>query len=111
MKILTPTKAVTIGEFDEFLDWLIDEGMGGKDAQALYKAVAWAYWAARLRADNVAQVRYAVYPMELPIADQTDEDEIDWLDQLRDEVRADRVFARLEHPPKYSVKREIHRGV
>lgn len=39
------------------------------------------------------------------------EDDIDWLDALKKDVRAERVFARLEHPPKYTVKREIHRGV
>ncbi|MHA2224230.1 MAG: hypothetical protein ACXAC8_03435 [Candidatus Hodarchaeales archaeon] len=39
------------------------------------------------------------------------EDDISWLDTLRQEVNAERVFARLEHPPKYTVKREIHRGV
>ena len=39
------------------------------------------------------------------------EDDVSWLTTLKDEVRADRVFARLEYPEKYTVKREIHRGV
>jgi hypothetical protein len=39
------------------------------------------------------------------------EEDVDWLDALREEVKADHVFGRLEHPPKYTVKREIHRGV
>jgi len=39
------------------------------------------------------------------------EDDLSWLDQLKQEVNAERVFARLDHPPKYTIKREIHRGV
>jgi hypothetical protein len=39
------------------------------------------------------------------------EDDLTWLDQLKQEVNAERVFARLDHPPKYTIKREIHRGV
>jgi hypothetical protein len=39
------------------------------------------------------------------------EDDVDWLNALKEEVRAERIFARLEHPLKYTVKREIHRGV
>ena len=39
------------------------------------------------------------------------EEDVSWLTALKDEVRADRVFARLEYPEKYTVKREIHRGV
>lgn len=38
------------------------------------------------------------------------EEDIDWLTTLKAEVKADRVFARLEYPEKYSIKREIHRG-
>ncbi len=39
------------------------------------------------------------------------EDDVAWLNTLKDEVNAECIFARLEHPPKYTVKREIHRGV
>lgn len=39
------------------------------------------------------------------------EEDVTWLDTLKEEVKAEHVFARLEHPPKYTVKREIHRGV
>ncbi|MFX0183774.1 MAG: hypothetical protein ACFE95_11890 [Candidatus Hodarchaeota archaeon] len=39
------------------------------------------------------------------------EEDIEWINTLKQEVNAERVFARLEHPPKYTVKREIHRGV
>ncbi len=39
------------------------------------------------------------------------EDDAAWLKRLQGETRAENVFTRLEHPPKYAVKREIHRGV
>ena len=71
-------KAVSLGDFDDFLDWLVNEGDESaiKHAQELYKAVAWTYWCANLRADNIAQIPYAVYPME---AEEDDEEaEIEW---------------------------------
>lgn len=42
------------------------------------------------------------------LADETD---LGWLDQLRDEINPQRIFARLDHPPKYVRKREIHRNL
>ncbi|MHA1214936.1 MAG: hypothetical protein ACTSPG_06545 [Candidatus Hodarchaeales archaeon] len=51
------------------------------------------------------------YKKALFIWGLANEDDIDWLDQLKNEVRAERIFARLEHPVKYTIKREIHRGV
>ncbi|MFX0172193.1 MAG: hypothetical protein ACFE9L_09750 [Candidatus Hodarchaeota archaeon] len=39
------------------------------------------------------------------------EEDVEWIEKLKQEVNAERVFTRLEHPPKYTVKREIHRGV
>ncbi|MHA1973829.1 MAG: hypothetical protein ACTSW1_12605 [Candidatus Hodarchaeales archaeon] len=51
------------------------------------------------------------YKKALFIWGLANEDDVDWLDQLKTEVRADRIFARLEHPVKYTIKREIHRGV
>ncbi|MFW9991463.1 MAG: hypothetical protein ACFFD4_05345 [Candidatus Odinarchaeota archaeon] len=36
---------------------------------------------------------------------------IDWLDQLKDEVKAEHVFVRLDTPPLYNIKREITRGL
>jgi hypothetical protein len=39
------------------------------------------------------------------------EEEIGWLETLKQEVKAERIFARLEYPEKYTIKREIHRGV
>jgi hypothetical protein len=39
------------------------------------------------------------------------EEDISWLEKLKQEVKAEHVFARLDSPIKYTVKREIHRGV
>lgn len=39
------------------------------------------------------------------------EEDIDWINRLKEEINAERVFGRLDHPPKYTEKREIHRGV
>ena len=64
-------KAVSLGDLDNFLDWLVSGG-DGTEPQDLYKAVAWTFWCANLRANNIAQVPYAVYPMEL---DEKEEDE------------------------------------
>jgi HK97 family phage portal protein len=56
-------KAVSLGDLDEFLDWLVSEENTDEQAQQLYKAVAWTFWCANLRADSVAQIPFAVYPM------------------------------------------------
>ena len=48
-------KALTLGDFDEFLDWAMDAGKGTKP-QELYAAVAWTYWCANLRANNISQI-------------------------------------------------------
>jgi HK97 family phage portal protein len=61
-------KAVSLTQYDQFLDWLVDGG-AGDEPQELYRAVAWAFWCANLRADSVAQVPYAIY------REYTDEDE------------------------------------
>lgn len=60
------TKAVTLSDVDNWLDWMITEGQkpGEEQAQSLYKAVAWTFWCVNLRADSVAQTPYLVYPME-----------------------------------------------
>ncbi|WP_455139919.1 hypothetical protein [Candidatus Hodarchaeum mangrovi] len=51
------------------------------------------------------------YKKALFIWGLSNEEDVEWIDNLKREVRAERIFARLEHPPKYTVKREIHRGV
>jgi len=76
------TKAVTLGQFDEFLDWLID-GSGGSDPQDLYKCVAWSFWAANLRANNIAKVPYAVYPIEMPEDEEDEDNQIEWPIDMR----------------------------
>ena len=57
------TKAVTLTQYDSFLDWLVSGG-DGSEPQDLYKGVAWAFWCANLRADSIAQVPYAIYDAE-----------------------------------------------
>jgi hypothetical protein len=36
---------------------------------------------------------------------------IDWLDQLKSDVNAEKVFVRLDTPPQYNIKREVTRGL
>lgn len=54
-------KAVSIGDVDEFLDWMSSEKGVHKLPQELYAAVAWSYWCAKLRANNVASVPHGIY--------------------------------------------------
>jgi HK97 family phage portal protein len=70
-------KAVSLGQFDSFLDWLITSG-DGKLPKDLYGTVAWNFWAVNLRADSIAQVPYAVYPVGLPEEDETEENAEDF---------------------------------
>ncbi len=51
------------------------------------------------------------YKKDLFLWGLQNEDDIEWIDRLVEEVRAEKVFARLDHPLKYTVKREIYRGV
>ena len=71
------TKAVSLGQLDNFLDWLVD-GKDSKLPKDLYAAVAWNFWAVNLRADSIAQVPYAVYPMELPEGDETEDNTVEF---------------------------------
>jgi HK97 family phage portal protein len=64
-------KAVTLRDFDNFLDWLVDEEGNDAGPQELYKAVSWVYWCVGQRAGAIAQVPYHVFPMEL---EEDDED-------------------------------------
>ncbi len=57
-------KAVSLSDFDNFLDWLVDNG-DGDNPQDLYSAVAWTFWCVRLRANNIARIPYWILPAEL----------------------------------------------
>lgn len=70
-------KAVTISDVDEFMDYLLGQG-DGVDPQDLYKAVAWTFWCVNLRANNIAQVPYDIYPMELEEDDEDSDNAIEW---------------------------------
>jgi HK97 family phage portal protein len=71
------TKAITLGDFDNFLDWLVSGG-DGSEPQDLYKAVAWTFWCVNLRANNISQVPYDVYPMELEEDDEDEDNAVEW---------------------------------
>ena len=71
------TKAVSLGDVDNFLDWLVTGG-DGSEPQDLYAAVAWTFWCVNLRANNISQVPYAVYPMDLEEADETEDNVVEW---------------------------------
>jgi phage portal protein BeeE len=63
------TKAVSLQDVDNFLDWLV--GGEGDKPQDLYQAVAYIFWCTRLRANNIARVPYWILPME----DEDDDEE------------------------------------
>ncbi|HUW14423.1 MAG TPA: phage portal protein, partial [Anaerolineae bacterium] len=71
------TKAVSLGQLDSFLDWLVD-GKDSKMPKDLYAEVAWNFWAVNLRADSIAQVPYAVYPMDMPEGDETEDNAVEF---------------------------------
>jgi hypothetical protein len=56
-------KAVTLSEFDSFLDWLVSEGQNGATADELYKAVSWMFWCINRRAYAIGQMPYGIYPL------------------------------------------------
>ena len=66
------TKAVTLAEQDEFLDWLVSGG-DGDTPDELYAAVVWVFWCINKRADNIARLPYKIYPIEI----EEDEDDKD----------------------------------
>jgi len=69
-------KAVSLGDYDEFLDYLVNRGGVGTDPQDLYASVAWTYWCVNLRADSIAQVPYAIYRADSD--EDTPENEVDF---------------------------------
>lgn len=72
-------KAVSLQQYDSFLDWLAKQDGNRNDAQTMYGAVAWAHWAANLRADNIASIPYKVYTIDSDEDAEEDEQEF-WLD-------------------------------
>ena len=75
-------KAVSLGDLDNFLDWLVDGG-DGADAQALYAAVAWTFWCVNLRANSVAGIPFGVYPAGMKRADFKEDNAVDFDIDLR----------------------------
>jgi HK97 family phage portal protein len=71
------SKAVSLGDLDEFMDWLVS-GDGGADAQELYAAVSWSFWCANLRASSLASVPFGIYPLELPKDEEDEGNQIEW---------------------------------
>ena len=63
--------------FDNWLDKLISSG-SDIDSQELYAAVAWTFWCVNLRSNNIAQVPYLVYPLEVEEKDETEENAVEW---------------------------------
>ena len=74
-------KAVSLGELDDFLDWLVSDGGGKAGPQELYKAVAYTFWCLRKRANNIGRIPYLIYPMEIE-EDEADKD-VEWPIDLR----------------------------
>ena len=75
------TKAVSLQDLDNFLDYLVD-GEEGTSPQELLKVVAWIFFCLRLRSDLVSGVPFLIFPMEV----EKDEagKEIEWgLDMRR----------------------------
>ena len=88
-------KALTIRQFDEFLDY-VAAGGDGKTAQDLYKCVAWAFWCANLRANNIAKIPYAVYPLELPEDDEDADRQVEWPFDMRPVLWLDEMWLSLK---------------
>jgi len=60
-------KALTLSDFDDFLDWAASGGGDdGSDRPVdLYRAVAWTFWCVNRRANAVSGMPYLVFPMEV----------------------------------------------
>ena len=68
-------KSITLGDLDDLMDAVVD----GKDAtaQQLYAAVAWTFWAVNRRANNISNIPWVLYPMDLAAKDETAENTVD----------------------------------
>jgi hypothetical protein len=65
-------KAVSLGDLDNFMDWLVSQGEG-TEPQDLYSAVAWTFWCVNLRANSLSSIPYGIYPIGSD--DDTEENE------------------------------------
>lgn len=74
-------KAVSLGDLDNFLDWLVDDGTIKAGPQELYRAVAYTFWCVRKRANNIGRIPYLIYPIEVE-KDEADK-EVEWPLDLR----------------------------
>ncbi len=75
-------KAVSLGDLDNFLDWLVDGG-DGADPQALYAAVAWSFYCVQLRANSIASIPFGVYPKGMRRADFKEDNAVEFDIDLR----------------------------
>jgi hypothetical protein len=58
-------KAVTLAEFDSFLDWLVSQSAEDSEASELYRSVSWVFWCINRRASAIGQMPYGIYPLEV----------------------------------------------
>lgn len=96
-------KALTLGDFDEFMDWALDKG-GDTDPQELYKCVAWTFWCAQLIANCVAQIPKAYYPEDMDEDEQADDNQAEWDIDLAPVDWRVRIWLQL-HGAAYVLKR------
>lgn len=88
-------KAVGIGDFDEFLDYLVNR-TDDASAREMYGLVAWVFWCVQQRASNIAQIPYLVFPMELPEDEENKESAEEWGIDLRLTLWAVEAWLRLK---------------
>lgn len=70
------TKAVTIADLDNFMEWLSTESGTRRLPQSLYAAVAWTFWSVNLRANNISAIPFGVYTADSK--EDVDEALVDW---------------------------------
>jgi hypothetical protein len=74
-------KAVTLAEFDNFLDWLVSQSASESSADELYRSVSWVFWCINRRASAIGQMPYGIYPLE--VEDDDPEREVEFAIDLR----------------------------
>lgn len=55
------TKAVTIGDLDEFMEWKASTDNGKKMPQELFTSVAWTFWCVKFRANNIGAMPHGIF--------------------------------------------------